>query len=186
MSGPHPLNQAVIAQALHDLRNGQLRKAKSMGFHDEDLNALKHPAMVSILANTNVSWCSVTINRDVLRRLLWQVDGLIKEIEEVDRLLRLGASVDLISRFYGLSHQEIAVRRGAIGMPKRKGRRPVLTEQQDGALWEAWSKTIKEQGISLHDDTAMLAVAADLAEAMSLPLSVVWSAIRGWIKERLV
>ncbi|MCH3745318.1 coproporphyrinogen III oxidase, partial [Campylobacter coli] len=23
MSAPHPLNQAVIAQALHDLRNGQ-------------------------------------------------------------------------------------------------------------------------------------------------------------------
>ena len=26
MTGPHPLNQAVIAQALHDLRNGQLRR----------------------------------------------------------------------------------------------------------------------------------------------------------------
>ena len=40
MSGPHPLNQAVIAQALHDLRNGQLRRAKSMGFDDKDLDAL--------------------------------------------------------------------------------------------------------------------------------------------------
>ncbi|WP_442342026.1 hypothetical protein [Ectorhizobium quercum] len=41
MSGPHPLNQAVIAQALHDLRNGQLRKAIFMRFQDEDLEALK-------------------------------------------------------------------------------------------------------------------------------------------------
>ncbi len=32
MSAPHPLNQAVIAQALHDLRNGQLRRCKAMGF----------------------------------------------------------------------------------------------------------------------------------------------------------
>jgi len=31
MSAPHPLNQAVIAQALHDLRNGQLRRCKAMG-----------------------------------------------------------------------------------------------------------------------------------------------------------
>ena len=54
MSGPHPLNQAVIAQALHDLRNGQLRRAKSMGFDDKDLDALKHPAMASVLANANV------------------------------------------------------------------------------------------------------------------------------------
>ncbi len=48
MTGPHPLNQAVIAQALHDLRNGQLRRAKSMGFDDTDLDALKHPAMASV------------------------------------------------------------------------------------------------------------------------------------------
>lgn len=185
MSGPHPLNQAVIAQALHDLRNGQLRKAKSMGFQDEDLEALKHPAMASILANTNISWCSVAINRDVLRRLLRQTDDLFREIGEVDRLLRLGASSDIISRFYGLTHQEVAVRRAAIGMPKRKGRHHVLTEQQDAALWEAWSEKIKKQGIPLHDDTAMLALAADLAEAMSLPLSVIWSSIRGWIRERL-
>ncbi|WP_411034346.1 DUF2857 domain-containing protein [Shinella sp. BYT-45] len=185
MSGPHPLNQAVIAQALHDLRNGQLRKAKAMGFQNEDLEALKHPAMASILANTNISWCSVTINRNVLRRLFRQMDDLFREIGEIDRLLRLEASTSLVSRFYGLSHQEVAVRCAALGMPKRRGRHHVLTEQQDAALWEAWSATIKEQGIPLHDDTAMLAVAADLAEAMSLPLSVIWRAIRGWIREGL-
>lgn len=28
MSAPHPLNQAVIAQALYDLRNGQLRRGR--------------------------------------------------------------------------------------------------------------------------------------------------------------
>ena len=50
MSSPHPLNQAVIAQALHDLRNGQLRRCKAMGFGEEELDALKHPALVSVLA----------------------------------------------------------------------------------------------------------------------------------------
>lgn len=41
MPMPHPLNQAVIAQALHDLRTGQLRRCKSMGFDEHDLAALK-------------------------------------------------------------------------------------------------------------------------------------------------
>ena len=45
MSTAHPLNQAVIAQALYDLRNGQLRRCKLMGFGEEDLDALKHPAL---------------------------------------------------------------------------------------------------------------------------------------------
>jgi len=43
MSAPHPLNQAVIAQALYDLRNGQLRRCKAMGFSEAELDALKHP-----------------------------------------------------------------------------------------------------------------------------------------------
>lgn len=186
MSGPHPLNQAVIAQALHDLRNGQLRRAKSMGFKDRDLDALKHPAMASFLANASVSWCTVTINYDVLHRLLHQVDNVAQEIEEVDRLLRLGASTEIIGRFYGLTHQEIALRRAVIGLPKRKGWHPVLTEEQDADLWNRWSAIVKERGTPLTDETTMLAIAADLAEGSGLPISVIWNAIRGWINEGLV
>lgn len=186
MPEPHPLNQAVIAQALHDLRNGQLRRAKSMGFDDAALDALKHPAMASLLANATVSWCSVSVNSEVLRRLLSQVDNLSREIEEIDRFLRLGASTELISRFYGLNHQEIALRRDVIGLPKRKGRHPVLTEEQDSDLWYRWSETVKERGTALTDDMAMLAITADLAESTGLPISVIWSAIRGWIDEGLI
>lgn len=186
MSNPHPLNQAVIAQALHDLRNGQLRRAKSMGFEDEDLDALKHPAMASLLANAMVSWCSVTVNRDVLRRLLDQMDNVAKEIQVIDRLLRLGASTEIMSHFYGLTHQEIAVRRSVIGLPKRKGRHPVLTEEQDSDLWNQWSEIVKARGVALTNETAMLGIAADLAEGMNLPISVIWSAIGRWIDEGLV
>ncbi|MGQ5288500.1 DUF2857 domain-containing protein [Pectobacterium actinidiae] len=186
MSNPHPLNQAVIAQALHDLRNGQLRRAKAMGFEDEDLDALKHPAMASVLANAMVSWCSVTVNRDVLRRLLHQWDNVAKEIQAIDRLLRLGASTEIISHFYGLTHQEIAVRRSVLGLPKRKGRHPVLTEEQDADLWSRWSETVKQRSVALTDETAMLSIAADLAESMDLPISVIWSAIGRWVDEGLV
>lgn len=185
MSGPHPLNQAVIAQALHDLRNGQLRRAKSMGFDDEDLDALKHPAMASVLANASVSWCSVVVNRDVLRRLLQQIEDVTQEIVKIDRLLRLGASTELISRFFGLTHQEIALRRSIIGLPRRKGRHPVLKEEQDTDLWRRWSAAVKEQAIDLNDDMSMLGIAADLAETTGLPLSVIWNALRGWIDEGL-
>ena len=111
MSAPHPLNQAVIAQALHDLRNGQLRRCKAMGFGEEELDALKHPELVSMLVNATVSWCSVSVNRDVLKRLLSQVHDVEREIATVDRMLRLGASTEMVSRFYGLTHQEVALRR---------------------------------------------------------------------------
>ncbi len=165
MSAPHPLNQAVIAQALHDLRNGQLRRCKAMGFGEEELDALKHPELVSMLVNATVSWCSVSVNRDVLKRLLSQVHDVEREIATVDRMLRLGASTEMVSRFYGLTHQEVALRRDILGLPKRKGRHPVLDEAQDTALWKRWKAGVTEQrGIALDDDMAMLGLTMDLAE----------------------
>lgn len=186
MSTSHPLNQAVIAQALYDLRNGQLRRCKAMGFGEAELDALKHPALISVLANASVSWCSVTVNREVLQRLLNQAQDVEKEIATVDRMLRLGASTEMVSRFYGLTHQEVALRREILGLPKRKGRHPVLDEAQDTALWKQWKAGVTERGIALDDEMAMLALTMDLAETLSLPMSVIWSAIRNWIDQGLV
>jgi len=186
MSTPHPLNQAVIAQALHDLRNGQLRRCKAMGFGEAELDALKHPALVSVLINATVSWCSVSVNREVLKRLLNQMHDVEREIATVDRMLRLGASTEMVSRFHGLTHQEVALRREILGMPKRKGRHPVLSEAQEIVLWEHWKAGIAEHSIAPDDDAAMLALTMDLAETMSLPISVIWTAIKNWIGQGLV
>jgi hypothetical protein len=186
MSAPHPLNQAVIAQALHDLRNGQLRRCKAMGFGEQELDALKHPALVSVLANSTVSWCSVTVNRDVLQRLLRQVDDVAREIAAVDRMLRFGASTEMVSKFYGLTHQEVALRRDVLGLPKRKGRYPVLNEAEDTALWERFKPAVDERQIALDDDRTMLDLTLDLAEALALPASVIWATVRSWIDQGLV
>jgi hypothetical protein len=186
MSAPHPLNQAVIAQALHDLRNGQLRRCKAMGFGDRELDALKHPELVSMLVNATVSWCSVKVNREVLQRLLNQMGDVEKEIATVDRMLRLGASTEMVSKFYGLTHQEVALRRDVLGLPKRKGRHPVLSEEQDTGLWGRWKPAVEQRGIALDDDMAMLDLTLDLAEELALPASVIWATIRGWIDQGLV
>jgi hypothetical protein len=185
MSAPHPLNQAVIAQALYDLRNGQLRRCKLMGFGEEELDALKHPALISVLANANVSWCSVTVNRDVIRRLLQQVQDVEKEIATVDRMLRLGASTEMVSRFYGLTHQEVALRREVLGLPKRKGRHPVLDEDQDTELWRRWKTITSSRNVDLEDESSILDATMDLAEGMTLPLSVVWAAVKAWVDQGL-
>ncbi|MBO9356000.1 DUF2857 family protein [Bordetella petrii] len=185
MSTRHPLNQAVIAQALYDLRNGQLRRCKLMGFGEEELDALKHPALISVLANANVSWCSVTVNREVLRRLLKQARDVEKEIAMVDRMLRLGASTEMVSRFYGLTHQEVALRRDILGLPKRKGRHPVLDEAQDTELWRRWKAVTSSRNIDLDDESSVLDATMDLAEGMSLPLSVIWTSIKSWVDQGL-
>ena len=183
MSSPHPLNQAVIAQALHDLRNGNLRRCQCLGFTANALEALKQPALVSMLVNAKVPWCSVRINRDVLQRLLEHGQDLDSEIKAIDRMLQLGASTDMVSEFHGLTHQEVALRREMLNMPQRKGRWPVLTEEQETGLWKQWHDQVSSLRLAPHADAAMLEVAMSLAETTGTPLSVVWSAIGDWIAQ---
>ena len=180
---PHPLNEAVVAQVLHDLRNGQLRRAEKMGFTPAALEALKQPAFASLLSHTKVPWCDVRVNGERVQRLLDQKRDFESEDEIIDRMLRLGASTELVAEFHGLGHQEVALRRQLLRLPERRGRWPVLTEAQDTALWEAWSMSVKARNIDLNDELTMLRLAMDLAEEQSLPLSVVWSAIRAWIEQ---
>lgn len=185
MFSPHPLNMAVIAQALHDLRNGQLRHCQAMGFSAEALEALKDPGIVSLLANAKVTWCSVKVNQAVLQRILNRAQDVETEVRMIDRMLRLGASTEMVSEFYGLTHQEVALRRQVLGLPQHRGRWPVLSEAQDAQLWERWRCGVAARGMPLQDDAAMLTLGMDLAEEQALPLSVVWSAICNWIDQGL-
>jgi hypothetical protein len=185
MSSPHPLNQAVVQQALHDLRNGQLRRCLSMGFNKTALEALKQPSLVSLLSNASVAWCSVRVNLEVLQRLLEQVRDVEKEIQAIDRMLILGASTEMVAEFHGLTHQEVALRRQVLRLPQRKGRWPVMSEAQDTGLWQSWRSGVTARGLALQLDAAMLGLGMELAEAQHLPLSVVWSAIQHWIEQKL-
>jgi hypothetical protein len=183
---PHPLNQAVITQVLHDLRNGQLRRCLAMGFGERELDVLKQPASIEVLANAQVPWCSVTVNRDMLWRLVHQTRDIEQEVGAIDRLLRLGASTRMVGKYYGLTHQEVALRREIIGLPKRKGRRPVLGDAEEAELWRRWKAAAAEREVNLDDEDARLALAADLAESMSQPLSVIWASMQEWIQRGLV
>ena len=86
----HPLNPGRHRPGPNDLRNGQLRRCKADGFGGGRAGRLKHPALIGVLANANVSWCSVTVNREVLQRLPGQAQDVENEIARVDRTLRLG------------------------------------------------------------------------------------------------
>lgn len=186
MSAHHPLNVAVLCEALHSLRDGQLRRCQALGFTKQALQALKDPVSLDVLFNASVCWCSVKVNPVLVQRLLSQTEAISRETTMIDRALTLGASTDLMSRFFGLGHQEIALRRRLLNLARRKGRHPVLSEEQDGELWQRWKQALKQRKIALDDDLAIFELAMDLAEETQVPLSVVWAAMRNWIAQGLV
>jgi len=61
-----------------------------------------------------------------------------------------------------------------------------LDEDQDTDLWKRWNALTAGRAVEPTDDTSLLDAAMDLAEAMALPLSVVWNAIKSWVDQHLV
>jgi hypothetical protein len=157
-----------------------------MGFGEQELEVLKQPALVALLVNARVPWCSVKVNRDILKRLVNQMHDIEQEISMVDRMLRLGASTEMVVKYYGLTHQEVALRRDIMGLPKRKGRHPVLSEEHEVMLWRNWELAVSERDIHVDDETSILRIAMDLAESMELPLAVIWASIQTWIDQGLI
>ncbi len=61
----------------------------------------------------------------------------------------------------------------------------MLDEDQDTELWRQWKAVTNSRTVDLEDDTSILDAAMDLAEGMSLPLSVVWASIKSSVDQGL-
>lgn len=184
-----PLNQAIVSQVLHDIRNGQTRKVMAMGFNEEDLRALKEAQCVSLLVNAKVPWVSITVNQDILKRIISQGARDEQQDRMIDRALRLGASSVLMGELFGLTHKEVALRRSVLGIPPKKGRWPTITEQQEVELWERWQRLVKHNPIQHSDHIAVLDIVMLLVEEQSdgideidgPPLTAIWATVMQWI-----
>jgi len=181
MANPNPLNQAVISQALMALRLGLFQQLKSMGFTALEIEALKRPALVSILANSSVVWCEVKPNHDVLGRLLNHIHAIEPSVPIIDRMLRLGASSEMIHYFYGLHRPEVAVRREVVGMPGHRGRPKVIGEETENRLWERWQEAITKKPPQTNDETVNIMI--EIAEAEHVTLDKVWSVVSDYFVE---
>lgn len=191
------INEAILSQILNHLRNGQLRRCIEMGLEPELLAQLQQPAVLSLLLNTPVSWCQVSVDTDMVKKLLTGAERSEEETRLIERALRLGATTSMLQQFFGLSPQDVALQRLMIGVPPRRGRWREFSEELDAQVWHRWTHLMAEHQVELHDSAAMLDIAMLVAEELSAPpdadtgplenlsLAVIWHRIRGWISEGL-
>ena len=192
------INEAILSQVLHNVRNGQLRRCIEMGLEPEILAQLQQPSALSLLLNTPVSWCSVTIDGNMVKTILNGAQRSDEEVRMVERALRLGATTHMLQQFFGLSPQDVALQRLMMGVTARRGRWREFSEQTDADLWYRWTSLMKEHQVDQADSIAMLDIAMLVAEEMKLPhsedageameslsLAIIWHRIQSWIKEGL-
>lgn len=66
------INQAVLSQVIQELKDGNVRYCEALGFDREELNELNSLTFEELmhLGNTSAQFLKITINHDVLRKML--------------------------------------------------------------------------------------------------------------------
>ncbi|AKE60080.1 DUF2857 domain-containing protein [Citrobacter farmeri] len=174
------INQAVLSQVIQELKDGNVRYCEALGFDRDELNELNTLTFEELmhLGNTSAQFLKITINHDVLRKMLVQVRQEQKFQQFVGQAVQLGGSIALISHYFGISTAEISARRRLMGIHIRQGRNQAPDEAEEAALWKRWQE-IKVDNL---DSTQALEAMMQLAQERSLSLTVVWNLIRQWEK----
>ncbi|WP_024676977.1 DUF2857 domain-containing protein [Pseudomonas syringae] len=197
MSKRHnPLNEAMVAQILHHLRNGEVKRCIDMGLDPEILVLLQHPSSQSVLLNSAVIWCRVAVDPDMIKRLLSNKERTDEENRIVQRALRLGATTPMLQQFFGMSPQEVSLQRVLVGVPGKPGRFRDLPD--DTPLWHRFVQLMADFNVDHTDGVALLDIAMLLTEEINVPpeeqdpqsadpitLGLVWNKIQQWLAQDL-
>ncbi|RUT66523.1 hypothetical protein CKG00_09065 [Morganella morganii] len=176
------LNYAVLTDALHALKEGNIRHCEALGFTYNELEAINCLSMdeLFILSRASAQFLHVTIQHEVLRQLLAQTHQEIQLQQRVNRAIALGGSIELLSDFFGLSSGEISARRRFIGISISQGRSRIPDEETDARIWRQWQQHRPDNLLSMDALDVMMDVTEVLSggeEGEPLSLTVVWNRI---------
>lgn len=173
------VNQAVLNHIVQALKEGQIRYCESLGFSPQELCELTRLTADDILflSNSAVQFITTHIDHEMLGRMLARM-----EQERLEEALSLGASIEFINHYFGLSTPEVCARRRLIGLFVRQGRNNAPDDQVETLVWNEWQK----MGVNKLDSPEALTAMMAMAREHDLSLTVIWNLLRQWTQEKLL
>lgn len=174
------LNYAVLTDALYALKDGNIRHCEALGFTFDEMNALNQLTLdeLFIISRTSVQFMVVTVHHDAFQQILALSRQEIHRQQQMRRAIRLGASIALLSQYFGLTSNEICLRRRLLGITAPQGRPPIPDDETDAEIWRRWQKNRVENLQSFDALEVMMQITEALSSLVAPPsLTVVWSRI---------
>ncbi|MGI8455070.1 DUF2857 domain-containing protein [Dickeya sp. Secpp 1600] len=182
------LNYAVLTNALAALKEGNFRYCETLGFTFDELNTLNQLSLdeLFIVSRASAQFMSITVRHDVLQQILTLSHQEAQRQQQINRAIRLGGSIALLNHFFGLTSNEVCVRRRLLGVTIPYGRTPIPTEAVDAEIWLSWKKNRSENLDTPDALEAMMQVTESLSSREKGPsLTAVWNRITLCEKEAL-
>ncbi|KMG93368.1 hypothetical protein SM62_04598 [Klebsiella variicola] len=174
------LNYAVLTDALHALKEGNFHHCESLGFTFDEMTDLNQLSLdeLFIVSRSSAPFVAISVRHDILRHLMVLARQEVRQQQQIHRAIRLGGSIALLNQYFGLTSNEVCLRRRLLGVSVPYGRTPEPDEETDAAIWQQWQKCRVENLVSPEALVAMMQVTETLlSQTEGLPLTTVWKRI---------
>ncbi|EPK6573464.1 DUF2857 domain-containing protein [Klebsiella quasipneumoniae] len=174
------INYAIMTDALHALKQGNIRYCESLGFTFDEMNALNQLSLDELFAVSRAAapFILVTVRHDVLHHLLAQAHQEYRQQQQIKLAIRLGGSIALLNHYFGLTSNDVCLRRRLLGVSVPYGRTPEPDEETDTEIWRQWQQCQVDNLESPDALAAMMQVTeALLPKTKGLTLTTVWKRI---------
>ncbi|MDG2961745.1 DUF2857 domain-containing protein [Exercitatus varius] len=176
------LNQAVLSEIFTNLRNGNIKSCQRLGFSEEELHEIQQLSADEIydIENSHTPFAKVSINHEVFWKILTLAKNNTQERRMIARALMLGASIEMLNTYFGLTSSEVSSQRKLLGIEEKEGRKPLANDELQTEIWHLW-KQYKTEISDIHT-SAGLEILMLIAEETCTDLTVVWKLIGQWQK----
>ncbi|EMB4337280.1 DUF2857 domain-containing protein [Citrobacter freundii] len=182
------LNYSILTNALHALKEGNFRYCETLGFTFDELNALNQLSLdeLFIVSRASAQFMVVTVHHEILEQILALSHREVHRQQRINQAIKLGGSIALLNHFFGLTSNEVCIRRRLLGIAIPHGRTPIPDEAIDAEIWQLWQKHRPENIESSDALEIMMQVVEYLSARDVAPsLTVVWNRIKLCEKEAL-
>ncbi|WP_233143678.1 DUF2857 domain-containing protein [Aggregatibacter actinomycetemcomitans] len=176
------LNQVVLNEILTNLQEGNINICRSFGFSKQELQEIEKLSTEELydLANSRVSFAKIEINHEAFWKLVTSARLNSQERRLIDRALMLGASIQMLNSYFGLTTSKVSSRRNLLGKQEPIGRKPAATEEEENAIWELWQAHKDNCQTQTIDSAEGLELLIFIAEETGINLTEVWKLVSKW------
>lgn len=176
------LNQAVLSEIFTNLRNGNINPCKRLGFSAEELKEIQQLSADEVfdIENSTLSFAKISIDHEVFWKIIALAKNNTQERRVIARALMLGASIEMLHTYFGLTSSEVSSQRKLLGIEEKEGRKPLASDELQTQIWHLWNehKTEVADIYTLEGLETLILI----AEETSTDLTVIWKLITQWQK----
>lgn len=170
---------SALRYVTETLAEGDVHSVLDLGLRLDQVARLQQLTLQDLqhLSRVRAHFLNVSVDPVCFDRVLEHMERSKRGEVLQDELIRLRAPLPLMRAFFGLTNAEYAARRKLLGMSGAGvGRPSAPSEADERRIWDAW-RAAGEQPL----EERYLSV----GRATGVPLSIVWSLVRGWEAEGL-